>query len=143
MSEYEGGEVSFFGRLAEQFNEGGWVMYPVTLACLALPVLATVLLVTGLVKPRHALALGGALVAAVVGMLGLVVIARMQGMRGVEEAIVHASPEDRDTIRMGSEAELAVPMIWALRGAVLPIIAGFTLLGRGLAQQLGFDAPKA
>jgi hypothetical protein len=141
MNEYDY-EPSFFARLAEQFNEGGWVMYPIGLACLVLPVMAIVLLVLGLAKPRHALAMGGGLVSAVVAVLALAVIARMQGMRGVEEAIVHASPEDRDTIRIAADGELMTPMVWALRGAVFPVIAGFTLLGRGLAQQLGFDAPK-
>jgi hypothetical protein len=121
--------------LAQLFLEGGWGMYPLAFLACALPLMGLAFLVVALLSKRNlALPLGVALLVAAVLPPALGSGARAQGRAAMEEALLLANPDDRDTIRMAGEAELMVLTIAGFGAALLPGFLSFLLLGLGLGR---------
>lgn len=97
--------------LAWWFQEGGWAMWVVLLADLALVATLGVVVVLALAAGRSrgvALAARGAAAFLLVGTLvpaGVGALGYALGMRNVEAAIVHVDPSMQDELRAAGEAE--------------------------------------
>lgn len=136
-------EPSLTSQLADSFNEGGWLMYPISLLGCLLPVLALVFVIVIVAsKGQRALPLSLALLVLSVlppsmGALG----ARFERAKA-EEAVFMADPMDREVIRMGVEAETLNLTLLGLWSALLPSVIGCVLLGVGLSQRPRF-APRS
>ena len=100
-------EPGFFEQLANSFNEGGVIMYPLAaLGCL-LPLLAIGFLIAGTISTRNrALPLAVALLLLAVLPPALGTFAARSSRVQVEEALRNVSPADRETIRAAAESEL-------------------------------------
>lgn len=143
MNEYDY-DPSPASILAQNFAEGGWAMYPLTFLLCALPLVALVLLVVGIVSKRNlALPLGVGLLVASFLPPALGLAAQAFERARVDEVIDLASPEDRDTLRMGSEGELLVLSSTGTSAALCPGFISFVLLGLGLARLGRFKATPA
>ncbi len=118
--------------LAQSFNEGGFMMYPIVLSGLFLLVLGLGLLIATLVTRKLALTFAAVMIigAGVPAMLGLAGFS--MGMSGSREAVAHAAAEDREVILLAAEGEALTCPTWGYGFSVVPTLLGFALLGLGL-----------
>jgi hypothetical protein len=126
--------------LAELFQEGGFWMYPIAALQLVSMIAIVVALIVALTTKGHDGKLGIGL--GVLGVLPLVlgITGRAWGLRMMEEALVHVSADDAETIRAMGHAEALAPVLFGLFVA-LPLLAFGTLMSaRFFAIRLGSRA---
>lgn len=132
MNEYE---PSLFSSFAEQFQEGGWTMYPIALSGCGLLLLGLVFLVVAVLsKTNRALPLAFGLLVGCVLPPALGVVGEQLGKRQMEAAIVHADPQDQELIRMAGSGEALANVIWGFGAAAVPLFFGGLLLGIGVSR---------
>ena len=125
----------------EFFQMGGSMMFVLlAVGLIALPA-AVVLPLIAFASDKPKPAMHFAAILAAVGLLtaGLGALARTQGMRTVEQAIVLVDPAEKEALRMEGSSESRVCLVFGLLLAALPLAGACACVARALNEKL--DAP--
>jgi hypothetical protein len=130
-------------EIALSFERGGFMMYPILLMGVLMPMLGVGLLTASLVTKRLAMGFAavvliGAAVPAVLGLTGYAM-----GVSAGEAAVRSANPEDQEVMRHAVEGEALTCTTWGYGFAIVPALLGFALLGLGLSRLPRFQPPSS
>ena len=114
--------------LNQQWQAGGFGMFPILMLLLAAGPAALVTLGLGVAPKLAKVAVVVSTVTVALGLLaaGFGVIGYLDGVRGTERAVAHVSPEDRQSILSAGEAESSIALRFGL-------LVGFPTMAVGAA----------